>query len=137
MAKPIKIWTGTEWVEVAVSIPNLSTYVTSSSLSAQLLSYKEEVSLSIDHTYSTTLANGRRYFVDTSGGSVTLTLPAAPAVGNEIQVFDAAGNAATNNITIDRNSVKINGGTDNLLIDLDGGAAALIYTGSTYGWKVA
>jgi hypothetical protein len=34
MAKPIKIWSGTEWVEVATSIPNLSGYATTSALSA-------------------------------------------------------------------------------------------------------
>jgi hypothetical protein len=34
MAKPIKIWSGTEWLEVATSIPNLSGYVTTSILSA-------------------------------------------------------------------------------------------------------
>ena len=99
--------------------------------------YKKEVSLAIDHTYSTTLASGYRYFVDTSTNSVSLTLPASPNLGNEIQVFDASDNASTNNITLNRNGVKINGGTENLLIDLDGGATALIYTGSTYGWKVA
>lgn len=99
--------------------------------------YKKEVSLAIDHTYSTTLASGYRYFVNTSTNSVSLTLPASPNLGNEIQVFDASDNASTNNITLNRNGVKINGGTENLLIDLDGGATALIYTGSTYGWKVA
>lgn len=34
MAKPIKIWSGTEWVDVAVSIPNLSGFATTSALSA-------------------------------------------------------------------------------------------------------
>ena len=34
MAKPIKIWSGSEWVDVAVSVPNLSSYATVSSLSA-------------------------------------------------------------------------------------------------------
>jgi len=137
MAKPIKIWSGSEWVEVATAIPNLSGYATESSVSAQLLSYKQEISLEIDNTYTTTLASGRRYFVDTSSNSVSLTLPSSPAVGNEIQIFDASANASTNNITLDRNGVKINGGTENLLVDIDGGAVALIYTGSTYGWKVA
>jgi hypothetical protein len=28
MAKPIKIWSGSEWVDVAVSVPNLSSYAT-------------------------------------------------------------------------------------------------------------
>lgn len=34
MAKPIKIWNGSEWVDVAVSVPNLSDYATISALTA-------------------------------------------------------------------------------------------------------
>jgi hypothetical protein len=102
-----------------------------------LSSYKKEISVEVDETYASELISGYRYFVDTSTSSISLTLPESPSLGNEIQVFDAANNASSNNITLNRNGVKINGGTENLLIDLDGGAAALIYTGSTYGWKVA
>ena len=82
-----------------------------------------------------TLVSGKRYFVDTSAAR-TLTLPASPSLGDEIQVFDASGTAATNNMTINRNGGKINGVSDDLLIDVNGAAATLIYTGSTYGWVV-
>lgn len=34
MAKPIKIWNGSEWVDVAVSVPNLNDLATTSALSA-------------------------------------------------------------------------------------------------------
>lgn len=123
----------------AAPTPAIDTNTTQIATTAFVVSqsYKKEISLQIDHTYSTTLANGYRYFVNTSTGAASLTLPANPNLGNEIQIFDSANNASTNNITLNRNGVKINGGTENLLIDLDGGAAALIYTGSTYGWKVA
>lgn len=117
----VYFWGGSSWVTA----------------SADLSPYKQEISLAIDETYATTLASGYRYFVDTSTSAVSLTMPATPSLGNEIQVFDASGNASTNNITLGRNGVKINGGTEDLLIDIDGGATALIYTGSTYGWKVA
>lgn len=82
-----------------------------------------------------TLAKNNRYFVDTSAAR-TLTLPASPSVGDEIQIFDASGTANTYNITVSRNSLKINGTNDDLLIDVNGAAATLIYTGSTYGWVV-
>lgn len=82
-----------------------------------------------------TLATGSRYFVDTTAAR-TLTLPASPVLGNEIQVFDATGSAGTNNITIANNSQKINGVLDSALLDVNGVATAFIYTGSTYGWRM-
>jgi hypothetical protein len=83
-----------------------------------------------------TLTAGVRYFVDTTAAR-SLTLPASPSVGDEIQIVDASGTAGTNNITILRNSLKINGVTDDAAIDINGGAAVLLYTGSTYGWRFA
>lgn len=81
-----------------------------------------------------TLAAGVRYFVDASAAR-TLTLPASPSVGDEIQIFDATGTAGTNNITVLRNSLKINGITDDALLNANGAAASFVYTGSTYGWR--
>jgi hypothetical protein len=64
-------------------------------------------------------------------------LPALPAVNDQIEIFDASGNASTYNITVSRNGNKINGITGNLIIDTSGSWMTLIYTGSTYGWKAA
>lgn len=83
-----------------------------------------------------TLVAGTRYFVDTTAAR-TLTLPAAPNVGDEIQVYDASGTAATYNITINNNALKINGSAQTAIIDVNGGAASLVYTGSSYGWRFA
>lgn len=82
----------------------------------------------------TMIATGH-YFVDTSAAR-TLTLPASPALGDEIQVFDASGTAGTNNITIANNSNKINGVLDSALLDVNGVAAVFVWTGSTYGWRM-
>lgn len=84
---------------------------------------------------NTTLIVKKRYFV-TSASALTLTLPASPALNDEIQIVDASGNASTYNITVARNANKINGGSNNLIIDTNGGWYTLLYTGSTYGWKV-
>ena len=73
--------------------------------------------------------------VDTSAAR-TLTLPASPSSADEIHIFDISGTAATNKITVNSNSNKINGVVDTLLIDKNNAAAVLVYTGSTYGWKV-
>jgi hypothetical protein len=81
-----------------------------------------------------TLSSFNKYFVDTTAAR-TLTLPASPSVGDEIYVFDASGSAATYNITVSRNSNKINGVSDDAIIDISGSSSSFIYTGSTYGWR--
>jgi len=82
-----------------------------------------------------TLAANNKYFVDTTAAR-TLTLPASPTLGDEIQVFDGTGTAATYNITINSNSGKINGSVQDAILDVNGVGASLIYTGSTYGWRL-
>lgn len=128
MAKRIKIWSGTEWQDVGVTSALPPDYVTTT----DLLSYKQEINVSI--SANTTLVAGRRYFVDSTAAR-TLTLPASPAVGNEIQIFDASGLAGTNNITVSSNGGKINGSVQDLILDANGAVAILTYTGSTYGWR--
>jgi hypothetical protein len=133
MAKTVKIWSGTEWVDLGVKAALPPDYIDTTALNTALLSYKQEVNLSI--SANTTLVAGRRYFVDTTAAR-TLTLPANPSVGNEIVILDATGTAGTYNITVSSNSKKINGTVQDLVIDTDGAGASLIYTGSTYGWRV-
>lgn len=102
--------------------------------SGVLANYKQEINLAISS--NTTLVTGYRYFVDTSAAR-TLTLPASPSVGGEIQIFDATGTAGTNNITVNSNSNKINGEVQNATIDVDGASGTFTYTGSTYGWRIS
>ena len=85
----------------------------------------------------TTMATQNAYFVTTSSGAITLTLPSSPAVGAEIHVFDSTGSAATNNITVANNSSNINGQNTTLLIDKAYAGVTLIYVGSAYGWRVS
>ena len=86
---------------------------------------------------NTTLVTRYQYFVTTSS-AWTLTLPSSPTQGDEIRIFDASGSAATNNITVTPGaSLYIHGSNQTLLINVAYAAVTLIYTGSTYGWKVA
>ena len=82
-----------------------------------------------------TLEANKRYLVDTSAAR-TLTLPASPANGDEVQILDNTGTAATNKITVASNSLKINGTVQDLEIDINNDITVLLYTGSTYGWSV-
>ena len=145
-------WDGTRWeaaqenfLDLNVSSPlsytsasqslsiDLSSYYTSSQTDTFLNLKKDEINQTLSS--DTTLVAGYRYFVDTSAAR-TLTLPATPAVGDEIQLFDASGTGSTNNVTINNNSNKINGTLDTALLDIDGFATVFVWTGSTYGWRM-
>jgi len=76
------------------------------------------------------------YMINTAS-AVTVTLPASPALGDEIRIIDATGSAATNNITVNPNGLNLMGSVQNLAVNVNYGIATVIYTGSTYGWKVA
>ena len=117
--------------ELAAALGDDASFATT--VTNSLATKKTEISSAI--SANTTLVAGRRYFV-TSASALTLTLPASPAQNDQVDIFDASGNAATYNITIARNSSLINGNAGNFIIDANGYWASLVYTGATYGWKV-
>ena len=80
--------------------------------------------------------DGEGYFVNTTAGVVTVNLPAGSA-GAIVAVNDYASTAATYNITIAADgSEKINGSTDDHLINTSGVTITLVYVDSTQGWKL-
>ena len=87
-------------------------------------------------TANYTAVAGDRVLADTSGGAWTLTLPASPAVGDEIHILDAAASFDNNNLTVARNSLKIQGGTADLTLTTENTGIGLVYMSSTYGWRV-
>ena len=118
--------------ELAAALGDDASFATT--VTTSLGTKKTEVSASI--STNTNLVAGRRYFV-TSASALTLTLPSSPSVNDQIDIFDASGNASTYNITVARNAKLINGNAGNLIIDVNGGWFTLVFTGNTYGWKVA
>ena len=85
-------------------------------------------------TSNFTATSGSGFFVDTSSGAVTVTLPASPSAGDIVSVADYAGTSATNKITIARNSSNIEGVASNSVIDSNRTAVTLIFADSTQGW---
>ena len=77
---------------------------------------------------------GRGYFVDTSSSAITMTLPASAVRGDEVHIIDYAATADTNNITVGRNSHKIQGASENLTVATERAAFTLVYVDSTQGW---
>ena len=85
-------------------------------------------------TGATTMVAGRGYFVDTSSSAITMTLPASAVRGDEVHIIDYAATADTNNITVGRNSHKIQGASSNLTVATERAAFTLVYVDSTQGW---
>ena len=86
-------------------------------------------------TASFTGVAGVGYFVNTTSGAITVTLPASPAAGAVVAVSDYAGTADTNNITIGRNGSNINGAAADQIISIENSAVTLVYVDGTQGWK--
>ena len=87
-----------------------------------------------DKSGNYTAADGDNLFVDTSGGAVTITLPASPSIGNQVKIIDSHGTSATNNITVGRNSQKIQGSAADLTISTNRAGIALVFYDSDNGW---
>lgn len=85
-------------------------------------------------TASANINSGERIFANATAGGFTLTLPAAPADGDTIQIIDVAGIFSTNNVTIARNGLKIQNLAEDLTLNLNNAAITMIYSGSTFGW---
>ena len=85
-----------------------------------------------------TAVNGDQLLVNTSGSgigtAVTITLPASPAIGNEVHFIDSGYAFASNNLTIGRNSSNILGAASNLVVNANGAAFTLVYVNATRGW---
>ena len=82
-----------------------------------------------------TSESGKGYFVNTTSGAVTVTLPASPSAGDIIAVADYASTWDTNNLTLCRNSSKINGSCTNAVLNTEGASVTLVYVDATRGWK--
>ena len=91
------------------------------------------VTFDIDTTGFTAVA-GEGYFCNTTSTAFTATLPSSPALGDECTFVDYAGTFDTNNLTVGRNSEKINGAAADLTVGVERAAFTLVYTDGTQGW---
>ena len=87
-------------------------------------------------TSTFTAVAGEGYFINTTGGVVSVNLPAGTA-GAVVAVKDYAGTFDTNKVTLVQNgSDKIGGSTDNANLETEGIAVTLVFIDSTQGWLV-
>lgn len=134
MAKLIRVWDGSAWQTVGTALPYDYITINGSQVALGGSTTIETGPTSSAVSSNITMAANNNYFVNTSAAR-TLTLPASASVGDTIAIYDAYGSAATNNITISRNSHKINGLTQDAIIDVDQSSSLLVYTGTTLGWR--
>jgi len=88
-------------------------------------------------TANFTAANGEGYFVNTTSGAVTMTMPSGSA-GAIVSIQDYNKTFDTNNLTVTPASgEKINGGdaSASLIINTEGQGLTFVYVDSTVGWK--
>jgi len=81
-----------------------------------------------------TAVAGQGIFANTTSGAWTLTLPSSPSIGDEVSVIDYAGTFDTNNLTIGRNSQKIQGAAADLTVATERAGFTLAFTDGTQGW---
>jgi hypothetical protein len=81
-----------------------------------------------------TAVSGDGFFVNTTSGGITVTLPSSPSGGDIVAFKDYAGTWNTNNVTICRNGSKINGLCSNGKLEVQAQSVTLIYVDGTKGW---
>ena len=85
-------------------------------------------------TASFTAVSGNGYFVNTTSGAITVTLPAGSA-GDIVSLADYAATWQTNNVTVTPNGTdKIGGVNSNATLSTVGQSVTFVYTDSTQGW---
>ena len=85
-------------------------------------------------TAAETIQAGAKLFIDTTGGAFTVTLPASPAVGDEVHFIDSRFNFDTAALTVGRNSSKIANASSDLVVNTEGAGFGLVFSGSNVGW---
>ena len=82
-----------------------------------------------------TAVSGNGYFINTTAGTITVTLPASPSAGDIVSLKDYANTWDTNKVTLGRNSSKINGKCYDADLTTEAESITMIYVDGTKGWQ--
>ena len=85
-------------------------------------------------TANYTALNNERIFVNQGG--ITITLPLNPTLGWTVQLIDMTGNAGAVNWNVARNSQRIQGTQEDLVVNISGARMTLVYTDAVRGWTL-
>ena len=81
-----------------------------------------------------TAVNGKGYFINTTSGAITVTLPSSPSAGDIVSVKDYARTFNSNALTIGRGGSKMCANCACTTLSSAGASATLIYVDGTRGW---
>jgi hypothetical protein len=84
-------------------------------------------------TSNYTASNRDHILADTTGGSFTITLPASPAIGHNVVLYDN-NSWGTNNLTVDPGLLTIETISGTFTLDISSIKVEFIYNGST--WQI-
>ena len=84
-----------------------------------------------------TAVSGDGFFVNTTSGAITITLPSSPSQGDIVAFKDYANTWATacKEVTLNRNGSKINGQCEDATLKTKSQSVTLIYVDGTKGWQ--
>jgi len=82
-----------------------------------------------------TAASGEGYFINTTSGAITMTLPSSPSAGDIVALKDYANTFDTNNLIVGRNGSNIAGEAKDATISVEGQALTIVYGDATKGWQ--
>ena len=86
-------------------------------------------------TASFTAVSGNGYFVNTTSGAITVTLPASPSAGDIVSLADYTNTWQTNAVTVARNGSLIGGVSADATLSTQGQSVTFVYVDGTEGWK--
>ena len=121
------------------SVPNSALANSSITINGSAIALGGSVTVETDFTWETKtsafdVTASRGYFVDTSGGAVTATLPASPTAGDTVRFIDLSATFDSNNLTVARNGKKIQGASSDMTVATERAGFALVFSGDTQGW---
>lgn len=82
-----------------------------------------------------TAVSGNGYFLNTTSGAITVTLPSSPSAGDIVALQDYAGTWQTNNVTVARNGSDIGGIAADATLSVSDQSITLVYVDATRGWQ--
>ena len=130
---------GTINIDRLPTITNAKLQNSSITINGSAISLGGSVTVETDFTWETktsafNVSASRGYFVDTSSGAVTATLPASPTAGDTVRFIDLSATFDTANLTVARNGKKIQGDASDMTVATERAGFALVFSGDTQGW---
>jgi len=87
-------------------------------------------------TTNKTLVNGQYQPVNCTAGSVNITLPITPTVGDTVTITDYSRTFGTNSCFVLRNGSKIAALAEDFEMDIHGVTVQFNYVDTTVGWRL-